>query len=58
MAALAASLRQLEGVTARFAGLEEKDYLRRPSLPIDGIIARPGALEHIIEALSQLVDEA
>lgn len=56
--ALAASLREIEGVSARFSGLEQRDYLRRPSLPIDGIVAKPGAVDRILDALSALVDEA
>ncbi len=58
MAGLAGSLRQLEGVTPRLAGLEERDYLRRPSLSIDGVVANPGAVQRILSALSELVDEA
>jgi hypothetical protein len=58
MAALAAALREVEGVEARFAGLEEKDFLRRPSLPIDGIVAKPGVAQLILDALAARVDEA
>ena len=58
MAALAASLRRVDGVATRFAGLEEKDFLRRPSLPIDGVVAKPGAASRILDALAALVDGA
>ena len=57
IATLAASLRGIDGVDARFAGLEERDYLRRPSLPIDAIVAKPGVAGRILAALAQLIDE-
>lgn len=58
IAALAASLREIDGVEGRFTGLEEKDFLRRPSLPIDAIVAKTGAADRIQAALAKPADGA
>jgi hypothetical protein len=55
MAAFAAALRSIPGVDARLAGLEQAGYKRRPSLFVDGIVAKPGAVETIERALAELV---
>jgi hypothetical protein len=55
---LADSLRQLEGVAPRFEGLEERDYLRRPSLGIDAVLAKPGVTAHVLASLNALIGEA
>jgi hypothetical protein len=55
LAALATALRTIPGVDARLSGLEQAAYKRRPSLPIDGIVAKPGTVEVIELALAQLL---
>lgn len=55
MAAFAAALRSIPGVETRLTGLEAAGYKRRPSLSIDGIIAKPGAVEIIERALAELI---
>jgi hypothetical protein len=56
LGAFATALRKIPGVDARFIGLEKDGYKRRPSLPIDGILAKPGAAEAIEAALAALID--
>ena len=52
---LAEDMRTIPGVKKRFAGLEERQYRMRPSLPLDEILAQPGALEKTLTALDDLL---
>ncbi len=49
-------LREIAGVQARFAGLEAAAYKKRPSLPIDAIVGKPGAADRILDAMIALVE--
>ncbi len=55
MTAFADALRTIPGVEARLAGLEKSGYKRRPSLSIEGILVKPGAVEIIERALAELI---
>lgn len=52
---LAERLRYVPGIEARLAGLEAAHYRRRPSLPIDTIVAQPGVVDQIDAALAELL---
>src|SRR5579871_100479 len=52
---LAESFRTIPGVKERLAGLEERQFRIRPSLPIDEILVQPGAAEKIQAALDDLI---
>lgn len=55
LAQLAQRLRTIPGVAARYVGLEEAQFRKRPSLSIEEILAQPGAVEIVETALDELM---
>lgn len=58
LARLADRLRKVPGIGEYLVGLEQADFRKRPSLPIDPLLARPGAVETITAALDELLDSS
>ena len=55
---LAGRLREISGFGEYLVGLEQAEFRNRPSLPIDRLMAQPGAVEKVKAALDELmVDE-
>lgn len=52
---LAETLRTIPGAKERYVGLEENQFRLRPSLSLDEILAQPGAVEKIQDALDDLL---
>ena len=55
MANLAEGLRSVPEAKALLEDLEEREYRRRPSLRVAGVLTRPEALEGLLEAYATLV---
>jgi hypothetical protein len=56
---LAGRLREIPGFGEYLVGLEQAEFRKRPSLPIDRLLAQPGAVEKVKAALDELmVDDA
>lgn len=55
LARLAQRLRTIPWVTERYSGLEQAEFRRRPSLPIDLILTQPNAVQTIEAAIDELV---
>jgi hypothetical protein len=51
LARLAERLRAIPKVADRYAGLEQRDFKKRPALSLDQILAQPGAVESAIDEL-------
>jgi hypothetical protein len=58
VARLADRLRTIPKVTECLEGLEQAEYKKRPVLPVDPILAQPGAVETIESAIMELVESA
>ncbi len=52
---LADQVRAIPGVGEYLVGLEQAGFRKRPSLPIDPLLAQPGAVERIMAALNELM---
>lgn len=55
LARLAERLRTIPKVADRFAGLEQKSFKMRPALPLDQVLAQPGAVTMVQAALDELI---
>jgi len=56
LARFADRLRGIPGVADRFQGLEEAQFRRRPSLPLDEFLTEPSAIDTIEGGLTELIE--
>jgi hypothetical protein len=52
--ALADGLRTIPGAAPKLADLEQNDYNKGPALPIDQVLAQPGAAQTVVQAVAEL----
>ncbi len=59
MMRLANRLREIPGFGEHLVGLEQAEFRKRPSLPIDRLLVQPGAVEQVMAALDEfMADDA
>ena len=51
---MASQLREITGVAEALKGLEERQFKKRPSFPIEDVLTKPGAVEKIVAALDMV----